>query len=191
LIDVDNGIVTPMGDVLFRRDGGPPAAAVGADLLRMYAEVYAEPPYLEGPPQVARFARQLPALLAADGFQLARATTVAGELVGAAYGVTFAAGRWFPDSSPPPSDILHSPLFVVMDWMVRRPWRGRGVGRELLAQVLDGRSEPWAVLMTNPAARARDIYLGHGWRMVGTSTPPLFPRMEILAMPLRGDRTAR
>ena len=169
----------------FARDHGPAAAPVGTDLLRLYAEVYAEPPYLEGPEQVARFSRQLPGLWTARGFELVRATTPAGELVGVAYGFTMSAGEWFSDSSPAPADILAGPHFAMAEWMVRGPSRLQGIGRRLLDDMLGERLEPWAVLMVNPAAAAHGIYLRNGWRRVGISTPPLFPEMDVLALALR------
>lgn len=168
----------------FGRDRGPAAASIGAELLHLYAEVYAEPPYLEGPEHTARFAEHLHGLWTAEGFELVRATTPAGELVGVAYGFTMSTGEWFPHSSPAPPDILGRPHFTTMEWMTRRPWRRQGIGRRLLAGLLSDRLEPWAVVMANPAAVAHGIYLEHGWRRVGTSAPPMFPEMDVLARAL-------
>ncbi|MET8279172.1 hypothetical protein [Micromonospora sp. NPDC005174] len=69
------------------------ATAVFAALVRLYAVVYAEPPYAEGPDQVAAFAAALPAEPRRPGFALVVAHD-AGDLVGAAYGWTMTAGRW-------------------------------------------------------------------------------------------------
>lgn len=61
------------------------ATAVFPALVRLYAVVYAEPPYAEGPEQVAGFANGLPDETRRDGFTLVVAED--GEvLVGAAYG---------------------------------------------------------------------------------------------------------
>jgi hypothetical protein len=171
-------------DMIFERLSGEQARATGAELAKLYAEVYAEPPYREGPAQVARFADQLAELWGSDGFTLARAIGPAGELVGVAYGRTMAAGSWFSASSPPPSELRQLATFAVMEWMVRKSWRRRGVGCRLLAMILAGRPERWSVLMSDPAAPARQIYSQLGWRRVGTSQPELFPEMEILALPL-------
>ena len=57
-------------------------------------------------------------------------------------------------------------------------------GRRLLTGLLSDRREAWAVLMANPAAVAYRIYLRLGWRRIGTSTPPLFAPMEVLALSL-------
>lgn len=170
----------------FDREYGSAAAAAGAGLLHLYTEVYAEAPYLEGPEQAARFAEQLPRLWTAPGFTLVRATDPAGDLVGVTYGFTMSPGEWFPDSSPAPAGILGGPKFMVMEWMVERRSRRRGIGRRLLADLLRDRREPWAALMANPAAPARDIYLRLGWRSIGTSSPPLFPPMDVLALQLSG-----
>jgi hypothetical protein len=177
-----------MGDWRTERITDPAAAGLADDLVRLYADVYAEPPYLEGPAQVARFARQLPALWTGGGFALARATDADGQLIGVAYGMTMAPGHWFGDTGPPPAELLRLPRFVLMEWMVGAPWRRRGIGRGLLDLILADRDEPWAMLMANPAAPASRIHAHLGWRKIGTATPELFPPMDVLVRPLTTNR---
>lgn len=160
-----------------------------ADVLRdLYAEVYAEPPYLEGPKHVAQFARWYADELDKPGFTLAVAHR-GDELAGAAYGFTLPPGEWMePAANEPPAHIRDVPKFNIAEWMVRAQHRGRGVGRHLLGLVLANRSEPWAVLASNPAAPARRIYERWGWRQCGGIIPRSMPPMDVLVLPLVPDR---
>jgi hypothetical protein len=163
---------------------GSRAGALAADLRELYAEVYAESPYEEGPAHVARFAEHLAEQLDRPGFVLASATDVP-ALVGVAYGWTMAPGQWFSSAiDQPPEEIRSAAKFAVMEWMVRAPYRQGGVGRRLLDLVLTGRHEPYAILASNPAAPARQVYDRFGWRQCGTTQPDLLPPMDVLALPV-------
>lgn len=163
---------------------GADARGLTDQLCDLYAEVYAEPPYLEGPEHVARFAEHYSVEVVRDGFALASAVDN-NLLVGAAYGWTMAAGQWFSSAtSEPPKTILGTQKFAVMEWMVRRPYRGHGIGRRLLDTVLRDRAEPYAILASNPEAPARRIYERLGWRQCGTSKPDLLPPMDVLTLRL-------
>jgi hypothetical protein len=160
-------------------------AAKLADAMRaLYAEVYAEPPYCEGEEHLHRFVEHYAEEVCKAGFSLAVAFDD-DQLVGAAHGWTMPPGVWFssPTSDPPP-EILNQTKFAIMEWMVRKPYRQAGVGRRLLDLVLADRSEPYAILASNPAAPARLIYDRLGWRLCGTTQPSLMPPMHILALPL-------
>jgi GNAT superfamily N-acetyltransferase len=160
------------------------ARSSAADLHDLYAEVYAEPPYNEGPSHVAQFARWLSAEFGRPGFTLVTART-GGVLIGAAYGFTLPPGEWMePAADDPPAHIRDVPKFQVTEWMVRSAYRGRGIGRHLLRLVLADRTEPWAVLASNPAAVARRVYERQGWRQYGRITPRTMPAMDVLALPL-------
>lgn len=161
------------------------AARLIADGMRdLYAEVYAEPPYHEGPQHVARFVEHYRAELDRPGFALARAVDGA-ELVGAAYGWTMQPGAWWSKATTePPAELRHAAKFAIMEWMVRRPYRGRGIGRRLMDVLLASRPEHWAVLASNPQSLARRVYDRYGWQQYGTSQPDLLPPMDLLALPL-------
>ncbi|MFG3555144.1 GNAT family N-acetyltransferase [Micromonospora sp. NPDC047557] len=160
------------------------AAAVFPALVRLYAVVYAEPPYTEGPEQVAGFAAALPGETRRPGFTLVAAED-AGVLVGAAYGWTMPAGRWWTRADvEPPDDLRAADKFAVMEWVVHPDRRGTGIGAELMRRLLDGRSEPWATLAANPAAPARAIYQRAGWQWVGGSAMPDGTPMHLLVLRL-------
>lgn len=153
-------------------------------LVELYGEVYADPPYLEGPEHVASFRRHLTREVDLPGFALALAANDR-ALIGAAYGFTLPAGQWMePSAEEPCADIRDVPKFNIAEWMVRAPFRGAGIGRRLLDMLLAGRSEPWAVLASNPAAAARRIYERWGWKMAGRIEPGTMPPMDVLVLPL-------
>ncbi|MDR7280363.1 GNAT family N-acetyltransferase [Catenuloplanes atrovinosus] len=163
------------------------AAPLGDLLTEVYAEVYAEPPYREGPEQVARFRERYPEDVGRTGFVLVRAVD-GGELAGVAYGWTMEPGRWWPGAVPePPERLRAAAKAALLEWIVRAPWRGRGVGGELLRRWLNLRSEPWATLVSHPAAPARRVYTALGWQQAGTLKPDLFPELDVLTLPLRQD----
>lgn len=154
------------------------------DLVRLYAVVYAEPPYEEGPEMVRLFAQKLPEEIARPGFALVHATA-GGRSVGLAYGWTMPAGRWWPTAEDgPPEHIREAQKFVVTEWMVHSDVRGRGAGRRLIVDLLSGRPEPWAVLMSDPRAAARGMYARAGWLPCGRVNPSWGPSMDALALPL-------
>lgn len=160
------------------------ATAVFPALVRLYAVVYAEPPYAEGPDQVAAFAAALPGETSRPGFALVVADDV-GELVGAAYGWTMTAGRWWTRADvEPPADLRAVDKFAIMEWVVRPDRRGEGIGGQLMRRLLDGRPEQWATLASNPAAPARAIYQRTGWRQVGGSAMPDGRPTHLLVLPL-------
>jgi hypothetical protein len=180
-----------MSTVTYERLEGAAAGQIMEPLADLYAEVYAEPPYCEGPEHLARFREHYAAEVGRPGFVLIRAGGPADELAGVAYGWTMEAGRWWATGRPEPPDELRAvPKGALMEWFVRRSWRERGVGGELLRRWLATRSEPWGVLASNPASAARKIYAGMGWRQVGTSKPDLLPAMDLLALPLQDGTRA-
>ncbi len=74
--------------------------------------------------------------------------------------------------------------YSIIEWMVRRPYRGTGIGRRLLDTLLGDRREPWAVLASNPNSAARNIYDHLGWTLCGKSKPNKWPTMDLLALRL-------
>ena len=166
---------------------GAGALSLVSQLVDLYAIVYAEPPYEEGPEQVARFAKAIPQDLDAEGCALTGAV-IGDRLVGAAYGLTMAAGRWWSNTEDePPPDLRDTPKFAVMEWMVHPAERGTGVGSRLMQMLLSQRPEPYAVLASDPRSVARTMYDRAGWRQVGQSRLTWGPVMDLLVLPLRHD----
>jgi hypothetical protein len=160
------------------------ARPLAGQMRDLYAEVYAEPPYLEGPEHVRSFARHLNREFTLPGFALAVAFDGV-ELVGAVYGFTLPPGAWMETRvAEPPADLLDLPKLKVAEWMVRASHRGTGAGRRLLGMLLADRPEPLAVLASNPAATARRIYERWGWVRVGQISPKTMPPMDVLVLRL-------
>ncbi|SFW83931.1 GNAT family N-acetyltransferase [Amycolatopsis australiensis] len=152
-------------------------------LVRLYLDVYREPPYRETEADAARFRETLARHALLPGFAL---TTVhAGpELAGFAYGVGREPGWWHPRATAAaPAWLRGSPVFYVYELAVRRAARGRGHGRDLLDRLLHERTEPFAVLAASTAAPAHAMYRRWGWEPVGALTPGT---SELLARPLPG-----
>ncbi len=155
------------------------------DAMRdLYADVYAEPPYCEGEEHVNQFVEHFADEVNRPGFTLVEATEDQ-SLIGAVYGWTMAPGKWFGSpTGEPPAEVRDLPKFAIIEWMVRRNHRGTGVGRHLIDLILASRSEPFAILASNPAALARQIYEQWGWQHCGGTNPPLMPPMDVLVLPL-------
>ncbi|MEH1031618.1 GNAT family N-acetyltransferase [Micromonospora profundi] len=163
---------------------GPAASPLFGPLESLYALVYAEPPYNEGPEQVARFREGLPGEAARPGFTLIAADE-GGHLIGAAYGWTMPAGTWWSRAEQEPSrEVLDADKFAVMEWIVHPERRGEGVGSELMRRLLASRLEHWATLASDPRSPARAMYEQAGWRQVATSVLPWGPPMDLLVLPL-------
>ncbi|WP_378730505.1 GNAT family N-acetyltransferase [Nocardia brasiliensis] len=140
-------------------------------LIDLYAEVFAEPPYYEGPEQVSCFRGLLLDEMDRPGFAVVRAVHH-GTLVGMAYGFTIPAEQWWHDAAtPPPPAAIGVAKFAIMELAVRQSHRGQGLGRELLDELLRGRTEPIAVLGVDPSTPAYAIYRGWAWREAGHTIP--------------------
>jgi ribosomal protein S18 acetylase RimI-like enzyme len=102
-------------------------------------------------------------------------------LVGFGYGTARPPGEWWPGcDAPPPPEIMQNPSFAVYEWAVDKPYRGRGVGREIMVRLLADRPEPWATLAVHQDADAYRIYLRAGWRQMCLSYLADRPTMAVL-----------
>jgi GNAT superfamily N-acetyltransferase len=145
---------------------GPGVASVADDIAALYALSYAEPPWSEGPEDIAAFRTRLRVWAAERGFVGLLARRPDGALVGAAYG-------WWGASEvggTPLPGVDHELVFHVGDLMVHPAARGRGLGRGLLDQLVTGRRP--AALVTHPESAARHLYDAAGWACTGLLTPP-------------------
>ncbi|MBF6176966.1 GNAT family N-acetyltransferase [Nocardia otitidiscaviarum] len=172
--------------------GGREDAVAHLDaMVRLYATVFAEPPYRERPDAAERFRRWLTDELDEPGFELVVGID-SRELVGMAYGYRMAAGRWWSDAvEPPPVELSDVPTFAVMEWAVLADYRETGLGRALMDTLLTARTETYASLCANPAATAHDTYLRWGWRAVGRTTPGPTPSMTIMVKHLESESDRR
>lgn len=134
------------------------------EIVELYAHCFADPPWSEGPDEVAAHAARIPGWRDRDGFTGLQVRDGRGRLVAAAYGWF---GRPEVDGTPMPG-VDHDWAFHVVDLMVHAAARRRGLGRVLLDR-LAGDRRP-AVLVTHPGSGARRLYEAAGWRATGTFT---------------------
>jgi ribosomal protein S18 acetylase RimI-like enzyme len=159
-------------------------------VLPVYAEVYAEPPYLEGPAEVEDFARSWPGRVAAPGFRLVTAAED-GHVVGFSFGHQLTAGtRWWAGALEPLDvDIDEWPgrTFAVIELAVLAGHRRRGLGRRLHEQLLADVEAERATLAVRPepeVAHARAMYEQWGYRRVGQMRPaPGLPAYDVMVRP--------
>lgn len=152
----------------------------GADqldaVLPIYAACYAEPPYLEGPDDVADFAEQWPWCVSRAGFRLVTAD-VDGHTIGFAFGFTLPpdTGWWSGLLDPAdPALTTEQPgrTFALIELAVLAAHRKRGIGRALHDQVLRDRAEHRVTLTVRPEATAAvEMYRAWDYTPVGRTRP--------------------
>jgi GNAT superfamily N-acetyltransferase len=151
-------------------------AAVLTDELRvLYAAVYAEPPYYDGPADLAEFVAEWPGLVTRSGFRLAVARLGGGGLAGFALGhaVGPASGWWPADHGTDGTG------YGIAELGVHPDWRRRGIARRLHEALLAGRTETRVVLWMRPdAAAAAATYLRWGYRLAGPA--PDRPQYQVM-----------
>ncbi len=179
-------------EITFETYAGPAAGSLLDVVGPMYAEVYAEAPYYEGEAEVTAFAKGWERLVGAPGFRLVVARS-AEQDVGFALGCMLPAdtGWWAGALSPLPEDLTTERpgrTFAVIEMAVRKPFRGRGIGRELHARLLTGVTAERATLCVRPepeAAPARAAYGAWGYTKVGQVHPgPDLPVYDAMIRPL-------
>lgn len=173
------------------RHGAEGARALLDTVCGIAAEVYAEPPYYEGPDDAADFRERTRRQTEQRGFELVTAHA-GGEMVGFAFGLTLPPDtNWWDGIVPAPSaetvEEWEGRTFALIELVVRAPWRRSGVGRALHDQLLADRSEDRATLSASPEAEsAQAAYASWGWRKVGETALPLRgnPVYDVLVLPL-------
>lgn len=179
-----------MGFVFHHMTGESAKAVLEAPYVSIYLAIRAEPPYNAGPNYTReRFIERTRVQTEVPGFELV-AAELDGEPVGFAFGFTMAAGRWWGgDATPPPSDVLDVPKLAVVELDLLAAHRGQGIGKRLLAALLDGRDEPRATLLSRPDTPAHAMYQRWGWTIVGTVQPaPDAVVADVMATTLPGGR---
>jgi GNAT superfamily N-acetyltransferase len=156
-------------------------------VLPVYAEVYAEAPYLEGPAEVEDFARSWPARVAAPGFRLVLASDE-GHVVGFAFGHGLRpdTGWWSGALEPLEVDTAEWPgrTFAVIELAVLAGRRRQGLGRRLHSALLAGVEAERVTLAVRPepeTAHARAMYERWAYRRVGQVRPgPGLPVYDVM-----------
>lgn len=147
------------------------------DVVRnLYAEVYAEPPYYEGPADVVDFVAGWPQRVRQPHFRLVVAWE-GDELVGFSFGhqLPTQTGWWDGALTPLPDHITTEyagRTFAIIELAVRRRYRRRGVARRMYAGLTAGLTEERITLLVRPDAPApRHAYRSWGYRTVGRIQP--------------------
>jgi ribosomal protein S18 acetylase RimI-like enzyme len=148
-------------------------------ILPVYEEVYAEPPYLEGPRDVAEFLERFARQTQRPGFRMAVARDSDGTPVGFTFGYRLPPDTtWWKNAlTPLPDDFTTETgdrTFVIIELAVRAPCRRRGIARRLHDALLAGQPVERATLTTRPepeAAPAQSAYAAWGYHLIGQSQP--------------------
>jgi GNAT superfamily N-acetyltransferase len=159
--------------IAFRKLTGQCAEVVlGDEYVDVYLAIRAEPPYNSAPLYTRdRFLERTRTQLKADGFELVAAEGD-GKLIGFAFGFTMGHRRWWGgEATRPPEGVLQTAKLAVVELNLRQEHRGRGIGKRLLGELLQGRREPYATLLSRPEAPAHAMYERWGWQVVGTVRP--------------------
>lgn len=146
-------------------------------LSDLYAQVYVEQPYCEGPAEVANFATRFEDQRREVGFSLTSCWSDR-QLVGYLYGFTLTPEcRWWDSlltsvCTGKSVKEFRKQTAYISELLVRADVRRHGIGRTLHARFLAPRAEGQALLLVHPNARAgRSAYARWGWRKVGYGVP--------------------
>ncbi len=165
-------------DITYERFEGEEAVPQLDAFLAAYEEVYAEPPYNEGPSDVAQFIDHFQAHTRHAGMRLVLARD-GDEVVGFTYGYLLpAASPWWANVQEDlPEDFVKEDgarTWVILELAVRKEWRRRGVAARLHDHLLAGLDVERVTLTVRPepeAQAAQAAYAAWGYREVGRSHP--------------------
>lgn len=121
-----------------------------------------------------------PRRITTPGFRLVLATA-GNDIVGAVYGHHLRPGtQWWIGADPAlPEDLTTEHpgrTLAIIDMMVRRPWRQRGVATRMHDALLDAGEEERCTLLVEPTNQpARTAYASWGYRKVANIQPAAFP----------------
>lgn len=163
-------------------------ADIRPTLVSLYAEVYekeaAEDPFFS----IERFEARLRGHSARPGWEAVVAFD-GGEATGYAYASPLMAntGWWGHMLEPlPAGDVAETGqrTLALFELMVRQPWRGTGLARQIHEALLEGRPEERVTLLvekTHP--KVQELYESWGYHNIGDQQP--FPDAPIYATMLR------
>lgn len=161
------------------------------ELVNLYTEVYAEPPYEWGQEHAELFAQRFPGQRQQDGFTLIEARD-GDQLVGMGFGVTLLPNTpWWRNVTTPLDEAVTQEhpnrTFALVELLVRGPWRRQHIAEAIHDRLLDNRVEERATLTVLPAAEAAQAaYRKWGWQLVARKRNPLpgSPVFEVMVRQL-------
>jgi GNAT superfamily N-acetyltransferase len=167
-----------MSEATYQRYEGQEAAGQLDTFLPAYEEVYVEPPYSEGPSDVAQFIDHYLFHAQRPGMRLVIARD-GEDVIGFTYGYLLPRNtRWWTNVDPVlADDFTHEDgnrTWVILELAVREKWRRRGIAAALHAALLDGLDVERVTLTVRPepeALPAQSAYASWGYRTVGRSHP--------------------
>lgn len=164
---------------------GQTARNILSEIRPVYAEVYAEPPYLQGTEDVEQFDCRFDQQSDRDGFRFVSARE-GGVLIGFSYAFVMPAGRWWRGAEDePPAEIMSVPKIALIELILKKKFRGRGIGKRLMVEALSDRPESVATLLARSDAPAMQMYLHLGWRRLGkVQSQPHWPATDALVFDL-------
>jgi ribosomal protein S18 acetylase RimI-like enzyme len=147
-------------------------------ILPVHEEVYAEPPYREGPREVGGFLDHFDQQTRQPGFRLVTATS-GHTVIGFAFGYLLSPDTqwWTGLQQPLPSAVTTETghrTFTIIELAVRAPYRRRGIGAALHTALLDQLTAERVTLAVRPepeTAPARSAYTAWGYRKVAQTKP--------------------
>ncbi|MER6318451.1 GNAT family N-acetyltransferase [Streptomyces sp. NPDC001581] len=159
-------------------------------ITKVYAEVRVD--LLDHPNyRVGVFLERLDRHAAEPGWAVAVAYTMEGSAIGYAYANTIGPGdRWWKRMTVPvTARFTARDTVAVKEIGVTPAYRGVGIARRMHDALLDGRAEPYATLMVNPAAgdgKVMRLYEGWGYREIGAVQPgPAAPWLVCMGRSVR------
>jgi len=168
-----------------------------AQVRSLYATVYAEPPYCEGPQDVADFMNGWPRRQVQPGFRLVLAWHDA-EPIGFAFGHDLdPQTRWWQGlRSDTPAAVTHEypgRTFAVIELGVLQPYRRHGVGHELHTHLIAGLPNERVTLLVRPdATAAQRAYQSWGYHPIGKLQPfDNAPVYDAMILSLRDSAVSR
>ncbi|MFJ6568670.1 GNAT family N-acetyltransferase [Streptomyces sp. NPDC091292] len=157
-------------------DGAAAAQAQDAFMF-VYAEAFAEPPYLKSSADVEANTARFRSQVRKATFRAALARSADGTPVGIAYGYPLGprTGWWDHLTVPVSAELRHEDgnrTFGLIELAVRASWRRRGAARRLHEMILAGATEERVLLNARPDAdAAQAAYRSWGYRKVGEAHP--------------------
>jgi len=154
-------------------------------LRPVYLRAYDEEPYHYTEEDADEFVERMGAQLAHPHFRLVLAME-GDDVAGFSYGYRFPTEAWWRGArTPAPEAVAAGTKYAVIEIVVDRPFRGRGIAKRLMDELLAGQVEEWGVLLAKPGALAHGMYQRWGWKIVGeVQSYPHWPVDDAFAIDL-------